>query len=42
VADTTRFWDRLSDKYYQQPIADEESYRTKLEVTPESVTGLVE
>jgi ubiquinone/menaquinone biosynthesis C-methylase UbiE len=33
VADTTRFWDRLSDKYYKQPIADEESYRTKLDVT---------
>lgn len=33
MADESRFWDRLSDRYSGQPIADEASYRKKLEVT---------
>ncbi|WP_196259142.1 methyltransferase domain-containing protein [Pelagibacterium limicola] len=33
MAETVKFWDRLSERYYRQPIADEESYRIKLEVT---------
>jgi ubiquinone/menaquinone biosynthesis C-methylase UbiE len=30
---TSKFWDNLADNYARQPIADEASYRTKLEVT---------
>lgn len=33
MAEASRFWDRLADKYARQPIADEEAYRTKLKVT---------
>ena len=33
MADASRFWDRLADKYARQPIADEAAYRTKLKVT---------
>lgn len=33
MADESRFWDRLSDRYYSLPIADEASYRKKIEVT---------
>ena len=32
---STRFWDRIADRYARQPIADEASYRRKLEVTRE-------
>jgi len=28
-----RFWDRLADRYSQQPIADLNAYQTKLEIT---------
>jgi ubiquinone/menaquinone biosynthesis C-methylase UbiE len=28
-----RFWDRLAERYAQQPIADEAAYQTKLKVT---------
>ena len=28
-----RFWDRLAERYAQQPIADEVAYQTKLKVT---------
>lgn len=30
---TTRFWDRIAEKYARQPIADEEAYQRKLEIT---------
>ena len=30
-----KFWDRVAKKYSKQPIADEESYQTKLEITRE-------
>lgn len=33
MAETSRFWDRLADRYHRQPIADEEAYRRKIEVT---------
>ena len=33
MADTSRFWDKLAEKYARQPVADEEAYRTKLRVT---------
>lgn len=33
MAEASRFWDRLADRYYRQPIADEAAYRTKLEAT---------
>jgi len=29
----SRFWDRLAEKYARQPIADEDSYRRKLQIT---------
>ncbi|MGK7956625.1 MAG: class I SAM-dependent methyltransferase [Crocosphaera sp.] len=32
---STKFWDRIADKYSKQPIADEESYQKKLKVTQE-------
>ncbi|NEQ99258.1 MAG: class I SAM-dependent methyltransferase [Cyanothece sp. SIO2G6] len=31
----TAFWDRISEKYAQQPIADEAAYQKKLEITRE-------
>lgn len=33
MAQASKFWDRLADRYSRQPIADEDAYRTKLEVT---------
>ncbi len=33
MAEMSRFWDRLADKYAAQPIADEDAYQHKLEVT---------
>jgi ubiquinone/menaquinone biosynthesis C-methylase UbiE len=30
---TMRFWDRIAEKYARQPIADEEAYQRKLEIT---------
>ena len=30
---STRFWDKIADKYSKQPVADEASYQKKLEVT---------
>lgn len=33
MADQTHFWNRLADKYAAQPVADEQSYQTKLEAT---------
>lgn len=32
---STKFWDKIADKYSKQPIADEESYQKKLKVTQE-------
>ena len=32
-ARTSRFWDRMAQRYAAQPIADEAAYETKLEVT---------
>jgi ubiquinone/menaquinone biosynthesis C-methylase UbiE len=29
----SRFWDRFAERYSRQPVADEESYQKKLEVT---------
>lgn len=29
----SKFWDRIAERYAQQPIADEASYQTKLEIT---------
>ncbi|UJW87698.1 class I SAM-dependent methyltransferase [Devosia sp. SL43] len=33
MAEASRFWDRMADKYARQPIADEAAYRTKLQAT---------
>ena len=33
MATPTRFWDRVADRYSRSPIADEDAYRKKLEVT---------
>jgi ubiquinone/menaquinone biosynthesis C-methylase UbiE len=33
VNKASRFWDWTADRYARQPVADEEAYRTKLEVT---------
>ena len=30
---STKFWDKIADKYSKQPIADEASYQKKLQVT---------
>ena len=32
---TTRFWDRIAERYARQPIADEAAYQKKLEQTRE-------
>lgn len=32
---STKFWDKIADKYSKQPIADEASYQKKLQVTQE-------
>lgn len=33
MATTINFWDKIADKYSKQPIADEDSYQKKLEVS---------
>lgn len=35
MADASRFWDRLADRYSRQPIADAAAYERKLQVTRE-------
>ena len=30
---STKFWDKIAEKYAKQPIADEASYQKKLQVT---------
>ena len=35
MAQSTQFWDKIAEKYSQQPIADQASYETKLAVTRE-------
>ena len=32
---STKFWDRIADRYAKQPIADEAAYQKKLQVTQE-------
>lgn len=32
---TTKFWDKIAEKYAKQPIADEVSYQKKLDITRE-------
>ena len=34
----TKFWDKIADKYAQQPIADEAAYQRKLETTRRYLT----
>jgi len=33
-----RFWDKIADKYFSQPIADEAAYQEKLRLTREHLT----
>ncbi|MDJ0909128.1 MAG: methyltransferase domain-containing protein [Woeseiaceae bacterium] len=33
MATPTRFWDRIADRYSKSPIADEDAYQKKLDVT---------
>jgi ubiquinone/menaquinone biosynthesis C-methylase UbiE len=33
MAEASRFWDRMADRYVADPIADQESYQTKLKMT---------
>ena len=33
MSNSTKFWDKIAEKYSKQPIADEESYQKKLKVT---------
>lgn len=33
MAQSTKFWDKIADKYAQQPIADEAAYQKKLQIT---------
>ncbi|WP_066384639.1 class I SAM-dependent methyltransferase [Anabaena sp. CA = ATCC 33047] len=35
MTNSTKFWDKIADKYSKQPIADEASYQKKLQVTQE-------
>ncbi len=42
MTNESRFWDRLSDRYYRQPIADEDAYRVKLDVTHALMTPEME
>ena len=35
MAQSSRFWDKIADKYSKQPIADQASYEKKLSVTRE-------
>ena len=39
TASNTRFWDKIATKYSRQPIADEESYERKLDLTRERLRG---
>ncbi len=32
---STKFWDKIAERYSKQPIADEAAYQKKLEVTRE-------
>ena len=32
---STKFWDRIADRYSKQPIADEAAYEKKLRITRE-------
>jgi ubiquinone/menaquinone biosynthesis C-methylase UbiE len=33
VSNSTKFWDRIAERYSKKPVADEQSYQKKLEVT---------
>ncbi len=33
--ESTKFWDRIAERYSKQPVADEASYQKKLQVTRE-------
>ncbi len=33
MSPSARFWDRIADRYSRRPIADEDAYRRKLEIT---------
>lgn len=33
MAELSKFWDNIADKYAGQPVADEDAYQTKLKVT---------
>ena len=33
MAQSTKFWDKIAEKYSKQPIADEAAYQKKLAVT---------
>lgn len=35
MSTSTKFWDKIAEKYAKQPIADEASYQKKLQVTQE-------
>jgi ubiquinone/menaquinone biosynthesis C-methylase UbiE len=38
MSQTQKFWDRMAEKYYRDPIKDMESYETKLAKTREHMT----
>ncbi|MBX2838203.1 MAG: class I SAM-dependent methyltransferase, partial [Gammaproteobacteria bacterium] len=33
MKDSSRFWDRIADKYYRSPIKDVEAYEEKLKIS---------
>ena len=35
MAQSTKFWDKIADRYLKQPIADEAAYQKKLQVIRE-------
>ena len=35
MGSSSRFWDRIAERYEKRPVADEESYQKKLQVTRE-------
>jgi cyclopropane fatty-acyl-phospholipid synthase-like methyltransferase len=35
MVQSTKFWDRIAERYSKQPVADEAAYQKKLQVTRE-------
>ncbi len=42
MTDTSKFWDRIAERYAKQPIADQESYQKKVQITREYLSHEIE